>query len=86
MRYDLDALDEDKPALLYMARRLSDALRLEKLLDANKVNYAVETGSYVGGLLFRRELIGAYFYVATEQLDSARVLLVQNRYKPYTES
>lgn len=69
--------------LLYMARRLGDALRLEELLTTHGVDYLVETGKYVGGFLFRRELSGAYFYVAAQALASARNLLVENRFKPY---
>jgi hypothetical protein len=66
-----------------MARRLPDALRLEKLLDDNEVDYLIETAMYTGGLLMRRELTGAFFYVAPEQLESAREILVANRYRPY---
>jgi hypothetical protein len=72
--------------LLYMARRLRDALRLEQLLDQHGMNYYVETGVYTGGFLFRRELTGAFFYVAPSDLLRARELLLANSYKPYTDS
>jgi hypothetical protein len=69
--------------LLYMARRLREALKLEDLLTRSGVDYCVETGEYVGGFLFRRSLTGAFFYVAPEDLNNSRQLLIENRIKPY---
>lgn len=69
-----------------MARRLPDALKLERLLTEAGVDYLVETGNYTGGLLMRRELIGAYFYVSGEAIQQSRDLLLANRYKPYRTS
>jgi hypothetical protein len=83
MRRESEYFGEQELPLLYMARRLSDAQRLEKLLTDNNVEYLVETGNYTGGLLFARELTGAFFYVAPADSESARRLLVENHYKPY---
>jgi hypothetical protein len=83
MRRDPEFFGEVELALLYMARRLPDALRLEKLLEANKVDYLIETGTYTGGMLIRRDLTGAFFYVGPSAIDSARELLVASGYKPY---
>jgi prenyltransferase beta subunit len=69
--------------LLYMARRLREALKLETLLTEAGLDYLVETGSYTGGFLMRRELTGAFFYVAPADLARARDLLLKNRYRPY---
>ena len=69
--------------LLYMARSLRDALRLESLLTDASIDYLVETGTYTGGFLLKRELTGAFFYVAPENLERTRELLLRNRYKPY---
>ena len=66
-----------------MARRLSDALRLEDLLTKAGIDYLVETGTYTGGLLMKRDLTGAFFYVTPEVIEGARDVLIQNRYKPY---
>lgn len=66
-----------------MARRLRDALNLEKLLTSSGINYLVETGNYTGGLLIKRELAGAFFYVSPADVARARDLLIANRYKPY---
>lgn len=83
MQRESDYFGDQELPLLYMSRRLSDAQRLEKLLTDNNVEYLVETGTYTGGLLFARELTGAFFYVAPADLESARRLLLENRYKPY---
>ena len=69
--------------LVYMARKLREALRLEEILTASDIDYAVEADTYEGGLLFRRQLTGAYFYVHPADLDRARQVLQSNGYKPY---
>jgi prenyltransferase beta subunit len=83
MRRDSDFFGEAELDLLYMARRLREALQLERLLTEAGINYLVETGTYTGGLLLRRELAGAFFYVAPADVGNAREILVRNRYKPY---
>ena len=83
MRRDNDFFEEAELSLLYMARRLPDALRLENLLDGAAIDYLVETGTYSGGFLMRRELTGAFFYVLPAALDAARNFLLANSYKPY---
>ncbi len=82
MRRDPEFFGEVELDLLYMARRLRDALRLEALLTEAGVEYLVETGTYTGGFLMRRDLTGAFFYVAGSDLTRARDLLLKNRYRP----
>jgi hypothetical protein len=83
VRRDPDFFGQAELDLVYMARRLRDALRLEALLTEAGIEYLVETGSYTGGLLMRRELTGAFFYVAPSDLTRTRDVLLANRYKPY---
>ncbi len=83
MRRDSDFFEGAELDLVYMARRLPDALRLEKLLTAIGVDYLVETGSYSAGFIMRRELTGAFFYIAPSQLNFTRDFLQRNGYKPY---
>lgn len=85
MRRESDFFHEAELDLVYMARRLPDALRLEELLTAVGVDYLVETGPYSAGFIMRRELTGAFFYVAPAQLDFTRDLLSRNGYRPYHE-
>ena len=83
MRREGDFFGDAEVDLLYMARRLRDALKLEKLLDTAGIDYAVETGTYTGGVLIKRDLAGAFFYVNPADVERSRALLAQNGYKPY---
>jgi len=83
MRRDPEFFGEVELDLLYMARRLREALKLETLLTGAGIDYLVETGTYAGGLLIKRELAGAFFYVRAGDLASAREVLFKNRYRPY---
>jgi hypothetical protein len=83
MRQSAEFYGQRELNLLYMARRLREALKLEDLLTRSAVDYCVETGEYIGGFLFRRPLTGAFFYVAPEDLGSSRQLLIDNHFKPY---
>ena len=86
MRRDAEFFGEQELSLLFMARRLREALRLEDLLTRLGINYHVETGEYTGGFLMKRDLTGAFFYVAPEDLERTRQILVENRFKPYDPS
>ncbi len=83
MRKETDYFGEAELDLVYMARRLSDALEMENYLTAAGVDYLVETGTYTGGFIMRRDLTGAFFYVAPKDLPAARAVLAQHRLKPY---
>jgi hypothetical protein len=83
MRRDAEFFADVELDLVYMARRLRDALKLEELLTREGIDYLVETGTYTGGLLIRRDLTGAFFYVAPADLTGARDVLVRNKYRPY---
>jgi hypothetical protein len=86
MRCELEFFNGAELHLLYMARRLREALALELLLSQAEVDYFVEPGPYQGGLLFTRELTGAFFYVRPADLPRTREILVRNKYKPYDET
>ena len=83
MRRYPEFFGEGELDLVYMARRLQEALRLEGLLTEEGIEYLVETGEYTGGLLMRRQLTGAFFYVAEQDVARTRDLLLKHRYKPY---
>jgi hypothetical protein len=86
MRCDLEFFNGVELHLLYMARRLREALAVETVLGKAEVDYFVEPGPYKGGLIFPRELTGAFFYVLPKDLARAREILVRNRYLPYDET
>jgi hypothetical protein len=83
MRRDSEFFGEDELDLVYIAHRLRDALKLEETLTAAGFDYLVETGTYMGGFLFKRELTGAFFYVLPQDREPVHELLTKNRYKPY---
>ena len=83
MRRETEYFGEAELHLIYMARRLRDALSLEDLLSSAGIDYLVETGTYTAGFLMRRDLTGVFFYVAPGDVEYTRELLLRHRLKPY---
>ncbi|MGH9660415.1 MAG: hypothetical protein ACRD96_17830 [Bryobacteraceae bacterium] len=71
-----------EPRLVYIAKRLDEALAVEDLLTKNGIDYLVEPDRYRGGFLFPSERVGAFFYVAEDSVEPACCLLRQNGYRP----
>jgi hypothetical protein len=67
--------------LIYIAKKLKDALRLESALTQSGVDYAIETDKYLGGVIFRSERVGAFFYVLPEALEQARMVMQQHGFQ-----
>ncbi len=83
MRQAPEHFGEQDLDLVYVAKKLDEALRLEKVFDAAGLDYLVEPDKYKGGVLFPSERIGAFFYVTPDDGDTARGVLKQSGYKPY---
>ena len=83
MRREAEFFGNRELILVFMAKRLKEARAVEKLLDEAGFNYAIETGHYQSGLLFRSERVGAFFYVAPEEETDIRLLLQKNDFTPY---
>ena len=83
MRRDAEFFGEAELDLVYMARRLNDALGLEDALTSAGVDYLVETGTYTAGIMMKRELTGAFFYVAPKDVENTRLVLTRTDRKPY---
>lgn len=73
---------EEDFVLVYIAKRLKEALAIEKLFTDNALEYVVEPDKYTGGIIFRAERTGAFFYVAPEHEAIAKDLLLNARYTP----
>jgi len=85
MRRERDDFDEEEQLhLLYIAKRLKEALRLEELLTNAGAEYVVEPDTYLGGIIFRTERVGAFFYVPPSGLSAAREVLIHNGFRPWT--
>jgi hypothetical protein len=75
MRREPEFFRDREMDLIYIAKKLNDALRLEAAFTESGVDYAVETDNYVGGVLFRRARVGAFFYVLPEAVSAAREVM-----------
>lgn len=85
MRQDPAFFGDADMELVYIAKKLKDALRLEDLLTASGIDYAVETDTYTGGVVFRTQRVGAFFYVLPGELGRTQRLLEQNGFQIYVE-
>ena len=85
MKQDADFFGDRDVALIYIAKRLKEALRLEGFLTEAGIDYAVEPDKYRGGVIFRSERIGAFFYVLPDAVDAARAVMDKNGFKMHPE-
>lgn len=81
MRREPDFFDDRELDLIYIAKKLKEALRLETALTESGVDYAVETDKYSGGVVFRSERVGAFFYVLPESADQARRVMQEHGFR-----
>ncbi len=72
-------------ALVYIAKRLKEAKRLEETLTAAGLDYLVEADTYRGGIIFVGERVGAFFYVHPDHEERCRILMKEHHFKPYME-
>ena len=82
MKQDPSFFDGREPELVYIAKRLRDALEIEKLFEAADLDFGVEADTYTGGIVFRSERVGAFFYVLPEASETARNVLKMHGFKP----
>jgi len=73
--------DGAEPRLVYIAKKLKEALKLEEVLTEAGFDYGVEPDRYRGGFIFRTERIGAFFYVRPESEAAVRQFLLDRGYK-----
>jgi hypothetical protein len=83
LRRDPDFFGEQDLNLIYVAKKLKEALSLEKVLTDAGFDYLVEPDKYSGGVIFRSERVGAFFYVAPENDEAARGVMHRAGYTPY---
>jgi hypothetical protein len=81
MRRDASFFGEQELDLIYIAKKLKDALRLESALTESGVEYAVEPDRYHDGILFRSERVGAFFYVHPDAAQRAREVMHQHGFR-----
>jgi hypothetical protein len=81
MRREADFFENREMDLVYIAKKLKEALRLESVFTESGVDYAVEPDKYSGGVIFRSERVGAFFYVLPEAADQARRIMQENGFR-----
>lgn len=86
MRQDAPYFEGKDPVLVYIAKKLKDALRLESILTESGLDYGVEADEYRGGVIFRSVRAGAFFYVLPGSVNAAHEILQRHGYKPYLGS
>ena len=86
MRQAPEYFGESELELVYIAKKLKEALALEDLLTKGGFDYLVEPDRYTGGTIFRTERVGAFFYVTPEAGPSVRTAMVAAGYRPYDET
>jgi hypothetical protein len=82
MKQDAAFFGEGRAELVYIAKKLADATRLESILTAAGIDYGVEADNYRGGIIFQSERVGAFFYVLPEALEATQHIMRENGYKP----
>ena len=83
MRQEPEHFGDQDLTLIYIAKRLKEAQALEALLTQSTIDYLVEPDRYLGGTLFRRELVGAFFYITPEDEEQARRQMSAGGFKPW---
>jgi len=83
MQREPDHFGDQELVLVYIAKKLNEALGIEKLLTDAGLDYLVEPDKYAGGIIFRSERVGAFFYVAPGDADAAKDTLTRSGFKPY---
>ena len=73
---------EQELDLIYIAKKLREALALEDRLTAAGIDYAIEIDDYRGGFIFQTLRKGAFVYVLPADLDRARQLVLDAGLKP----
>jgi prenyltransferase beta subunit len=85
MRRDPVFFGDREVELVYIAKRLRHALKLEKSLTEAGVDYAVQTETYHGGIIFRSERVGAFFYVLLDAVEAARHIIENLGLRPHQD-
>jgi len=85
VKQDASFFEGKDAVLIYIAKRLRDALKLESILAEAGIDFGVEADEYRGGVVFRSVRTGAFFYVLPESVDAAHEVLLRNGFKPHEE-
>ena len=82
MRRDPEYFQDRELTLVYIAKKLNESLAVEKVLTGAGVEYCVEVDYYTGGVIFRSQRAGAFFYVDFNERPAAERALTGGKYLP----
>ena len=85
MRQEASFFEGKEPILVFIAKKLRDALRLEGIFTEAGLDYGVEADEYRGGVIFRSVRAGAFFYVLPGAVEAAHAIMERHGIKPYLE-
>ena len=83
MRREPDHFGDQDLSLIYIAKKIKEALSVETLLTDAGLDYLVEPDKYMGGIIFQNERVGAFFYVAPGDERAAQDALSRGGFRPY---
>ena len=86
MRQEAEHFGERELNLVYVARKLRDALRLEEVLTQAGYDYFVEPDQFVSGTILKRQRVGAFFYVLPEIEETVRGTMRESGFEPYVHA
>lgn len=82
MRREPEHFGDAELALVYVARKLAEALRVEEALTSAGFDYLAEPDTYKGGVVFQSERVGVFIYVAPADVSPARAALERAGFRP----
>ena len=85
MKQEASFFEGKESVLVFIAKKLKDATRLESVLTEAGLDYGVEADEYRGGVIFSTTRIGAFFYVLPDSVDAVRATMERNGFKFYDE-
>ena len=77
MRLHHDDFDGRELELIYIARAVDEAQKIEAILDERQIDYAIEVEQFRTGVIFASVRAGAFFYVLPEVAHRCRETLTE---------
>jgi hypothetical protein len=83
MRREPEDFGDEELNLIYVAKKLAEALQVEDTLTSAGFDYLAEPDTYKGGVVFQTERVGVFFYVTSSNDAGARAALTRSGFAPY---
>lgn len=77
MKQEPEFFGDQEMELIFIAKKLREALKVEEKLTGAGIDYAVEVDEYRGGIIFPTTRKGAFFYVLPADQERAEQALAE---------